>query len=150
MRRAAAILVATAAAAIALGPGAGADAQTPTEPGFRVIVKDSHKAISLSRKFVADVFLKKTTRWGDGSAIRPVDQRSRSAVRRRFSSRILSRSVAAVRTYWTRLVFTGRGVPPPELNGDEAVIRYVRKHPGAIGYVSSKAELDGVKAVAIR
>ena len=146
MRKAAAILA--VAAAIGLGPGAGAEEQK--DPGFRVIVRASHKGTSLSSKLVADAFLKKTTRWRDGSAIHPVDQKLRSRVRRQFSKHVLSRSVGAVRTFWTRQVFTGRGVPPPELDGDKAVVRYVREHPGAIGYVSPEAELAGVKEVTLR
>jgi hypothetical protein len=71
-------------------------------------------------------------------------------VRRRFCEEVLSRSVAAVKSYWQQLIFSGRAVPPPELDTDEEVVRYVAKYSGAIGYVSGASELSGVKVVAVK
>lgn len=117
--------------------------------GFRVIVNAQNPISSAKPSFVADSFLKKVSEWGDGQAIKPVDQKSTSETRRLFSTTVLGRSVAAVRTYWQQRVFSGRGVPPPELDGDIEVVRYVSANRGAIGYVSDAANLDGVKVVAL-
>ena len=38
----------------------------------------------------------------------------------------------------------------PELESDEAVVAYVLKHRGAVGYVSGAAKLEHVKAVQIQ
>ncbi len=116
---------------------------------FRIIVHSQNPVSSLSNRFVADSFLKKVSDWNDGERLQPVDQAARSETRRVFSLVVLGRSVAAVRTYWQQRVFSGRGVPPPELNGDADVVRYVSSHRGAIGYVSGAAKLDGVKAITI-
>jgi ABC-type phosphate transport system substrate-binding protein len=97
-----------------------------------------------------DVFLKRTTRWNDGEAIRPVDQRPDSTARRRFSETILQRSVAAVKSYWQQRIFSGRDLPPPELDSDDAVVSYVTKHRGAVGYVSGTAKLERAKPVQIQ
>jgi len=118
-------------------------------PGFRVIVNAQNPVSSVKTSFVADSFLKKVSEWGDGQGIKPVDQKSSSETRRLFSTTILGRSVAAVRTYWQQRVFSGRGVPPPELDGDTEVVRYVSANRGAIGYVSDAASLDGVKMVSL-
>ena len=64
-------------------------------------------------------------------------------------ARVLRRSVAAVRSYWQQRIFSGRGVPPPELDDDAAVVRYVLKYPGAIGYVTEGTPLEGAKVVTI-
>jgi ABC-type phosphate transport system substrate-binding protein len=116
-------------------------------PAFHLVVHPSNRATVLDRRFVADVFLKKRTRWSDDEQVSPVDQSPRASPRARFSQAVLGRPVASVRRYWTQLVFSGRGVPPLELDGDRAVISYVASHPGAIGYVSNAAELAGVKVV---
>jgi hypothetical protein len=55
-----------------------------------------------------------------------------------------------VKSYWQQLIFSGRGVPPPELDTEEEVIRYVGRHPGALGYVSSYGEVGGVKVVIVK
>ena len=96
-----------------------------------------------------DAFLKKRTRWDDDHEIQPVDQGQSSGVRDKFSHDILGRDIASVRRYWAQLVFSGRGVPPPELSSDADVVKYVAAHGDAIGYVSGAIDLAGVKAVEI-
>lgn len=133
---------------LALAPASVALAEEA--PQFQLIVHPSNPTASVDRRFVAEVFLKKRTRWSDDRAIRPVDLSPQSSTRRRFSRDALKRSVEAVRSYWRRIVFSGRGVPPPELDADQDVVSYVRKHPGAIGYVSVGADVSGVKVVSIQ
>jgi ABC-type phosphate transport system substrate-binding protein len=120
-----------------------------TSPVFLVIVNVDNPTVSVGRKFLTDAFLKKTTRWPHGELIRPVDQAPDSEVRRRFSDDVLKRSVSAVRSYWQQLIFAGRDVPPPEVGGDEQVVDYVRKHSGAVGYVSAASKPSGVKVVGL-
>jgi ABC-type phosphate transport system substrate-binding protein len=121
-----------------------------TTPDFRVVVNPDNPSTALNRDFLTDAFLKRTTRWNDGETIHPVDQRPDSLVRRRFSDGVLQRSVAAVKSYWQQRIFSGRDLPPPELDSDDAVVSYVLKHRGAVGYVSGAAKLDRAKAVAIQ
>lgn len=135
--------------AVALACLAGASHATASL-GYKVIVNPSNPQTAIDRRQLADAFLKKVTRWGTGETIRPVDQRGENPARQRFSDEVLGRSVAAVKSYWAQLVFSGRDLPPPELEGDAEVVRYVLKHPGAIGYVSSTANVEGAKALVVR
>lgn len=114
-----------------------------------VIVHPQNASGSLSKEFLRQAFLKQVTRWEDDETIRPVDLPASSGARRRFSEHILGRSVEAVKSYWQQRIFSGRDIPPPELTSDEAVVGYVKEHPGAIGYVSSGAELRAAKVVAV-
>jgi hypothetical protein len=133
--------------ALLLGHAAPADAQEM--PAFRVIVHPARPERGAPRSFVSDAFLKKVTRWADGEVIRPVDLRPQAAARLRFTERVLKRSIGAVRSYWQQRIFSGRDVPPPELDSDEAVVAFVAKSAGAIGYVSGAAKLQGVRELAI-
>jgi hypothetical protein len=117
---------------------------------FRVVVDPDNPASEMTRDGLADAFLKASTRWPDGTTIRPVDQKPDSAVRKIFSERILKRTIIAVRSYWQQRIFSGRDVPPPELESDEAVIRYVREHRGAVGYVSGAVDAGGTKVVSVK
>lgn len=105
---------------------------------------------AVERDFLVEAFLKKTTRWPDGEVIAPVDQRPDSAIRKAFSQGVLKRSVAAVRSYWTQRIFSGRDIPPPEVDSDAKVVQYVATHPGAVGYVAANADIKGAKAVTLR
>lgn len=134
-------------ASIALGvaPAVGGEA---APPDFRVIVHPERPG-QATRAFLADAFLKNVSRWPDDEAIRAVDQRPDSAVRRKFSDQVLRRSVEAVKTYWQQRIFSGRGVPPPELDSDEAVVRYVESHVGAVGYISGSTPAGKTRVLAI-
>ena len=118
-------------------------------PEFIVIVHPDNPQNAATREFLADAFLKKTTRWSHDETIRPVDLRPSSATRRYFSDRVLKRSVAAVRSYWQQRIFSGRGVPPPELDDERSAVHYVLKYPGAVAYVAGDTKLEGAKVLAI-
>jgi ABC-type phosphate transport system substrate-binding protein len=114
---------------------------------YVVIVHPSCPETGVSRKALGEVFLRRTTRWVDDTQIRPVDLEPDSPVRGRFSQEILARSVSAVRSYWQQRIFSGQGLPPPELAGNDQVVGYVATHAGAIGYVAAGTRLTGVRAL---
>jgi hypothetical protein len=118
-------------------------------PDYQLIVHPRNPATSLRATFLQDAFLKKTARWPNDWVIRPADLTPRALARVRFSEQVLGRPVAAVRSYWQQRIFSGRDVPPPEMDSDAAVVAYVLKHEGAIGYVSAAAELGGAKTVSL-
>jgi ABC-type phosphate transport system substrate-binding protein len=126
-----------------------AQANAPPPVAYRVIVHPRNPVHAVDRSLLADAFLKKVTRWRHGEAIRPVDL-AESAPRRKFSEDVLGRSVAAVRSYWQQQIFSGRGIPPPELDGDQAVVKFVLQNEGAVGYVSGHAEVGTAKVLAVR
>ena len=147
MRRLAVLLVVVAAGAV-LGPPPARAA--PDSAAFVVIVDPENPSVSLDRTFVAEAFLKKTTRWPKGNVIKPADLPPDTQVRERFSHDVLRRSVGAVKSYWNQMIFSGRDVPPPELGSEEDIVRYVSSHRGAIGYVSPSAPLGNARVVTIR
>jgi ABC-type phosphate transport system substrate-binding protein len=130
--------------------GASSQRALAGDAEFRVIVHPSNGSNALDRALLADYFFKKATRWNDGETVKPVDLKSDNVVRKRFSEAVLKRSVGAVRSYWQQRIFSGRDVPPPEVDSDEAVMAYVARYPGAIGYVSGTTKLVGVKELALR
>ena len=79
----------------------------------------------------------------------PVDLSGSSSIRKEFSKNILKKSVGSVKSYWQQYVFAGKGTPPVEKKTDNEVISFVKRNSGAIGYVSSEANLSGVKEVKI-
>jgi len=144
-RRLLRLLLAVVASALGAPHVAGAD-----DSGLRIVIHPSNPLSAASRDFVTDAFLKKTTSWQHGGAILAVDLRPDNAVRRRFCLSVLKRSVGAVRSYWQQRIFSGRDVPPPELDSEDGVVAYVAKYPGGIGYVSAATKLTGVKELLIR
>jgi ABC-type phosphate transport system substrate-binding protein len=136
-------------ALLATGLGDGAAGAVPPEK-FRVIVNTSVPVATLRREEVARLFLKKTTEWPTGGKVRPIDLVATSPVRDAFSRTVLGKSAADVALLWQGLIFSGRDIPPPEKASQAEVVSYVRRNPGAIGYVAPDVPLvDGVKVVAL-
>jgi hypothetical protein len=118
--------------------------------GFRVIVNEGNPVMSASDELLTDLFLKRRIEWPSGISARPVDLKADSPARKEFSKTVLHRSVEAVKSYWQQVIFAGRGVPPPEVDSDMAVVAHVIRHPGAVGYVTADTKLDGVKTIAVQ
>jgi len=125
-------------------PGSATDAN-----GVRVIVNSSNPTTTISKANVSRLFLKKAKKWEHGTAVHAVDQKASSSIREAFSRFVHGKSASANKAYWQKQIFTGRGVPPPEKATDSQVVAYVKRHAGAIGYVSSRADIGGVKVVKV-
>ena len=123
---------------------------TAEAASFRVIVHDSNPIDSISKSDLADYFLKKKTRWQSGRAITPVDQSEKSPARDQFSRNVLGKEVPWVKSYWQRMIFSGRATPPAELSSDAEVLAFVSSNPDAIGYLEGSGSAgSGVKVIAL-
>lgn len=124
---------------------------TAQEGGFQVVVSSSNPSSSIAKAQVGRLFLKKTTKWDHGLKVMPIDQAADRTVRRAFSRQIHGKEVGSVKSYWQKLIFSGRGTPPPEAGSDREVLDFVRRNSGAVGYVSSGTSLgSGIKALRVQ
>jgi ABC-type phosphate transport system substrate-binding protein len=113
-----------------------------------VIVHPSNEA-ALNIKIVKRIFLGKEKKFSDGKEVLPVNQVPSSGARGSFDTDTLGRSSTQIAAYWSKLVFTGKGIPPEELDNDAAVLAIVADNPNAIGYVDRASVSDAVKAVSL-
>ena len=112
-----------------------------------VIVSARTPLPALRADQVADIFLSETQRFPDGSEAIAIDQNIGSPLRDDFYDRVVHRSPALMKAYWTKMVFTGRGQPPREVAGSAGVKKLVAENPAMIGYIE-RSELDAtVRAV---
>jgi ABC-type phosphate transport system substrate-binding protein len=120
------------------------------EEAFRVIVHRNNPIESITRAKLSAIYMQRTRSWGDGREIVPVDQPASSPVRERFSRAIHGKNVAYVTRYWQRVIFSGRGIPPRQLQDDAAVLELVKNSREAIGYIDRDTPLgDGVKVLPV-
>ncbi len=118
--------------------------------GFKVIANNDVATAELPAAAVSNLFLKKDRKYPGGGEATPLDLPASSPVRESFSKAVHGRSTSAVVTYWQQQVFSGKDTPPPSKATDDAVVAFVKSTPGAIGYVSDGASVDGVKVVKIK
>jgi hypothetical protein len=129
--------------ALALAPGAALAAE------LAVIVSARSNISMLSADQVAEIFLFQTNRFPNGNEVVPIDQDLGSPLRNEFYSKVTHRTPALVKAHWARLIFTGRGQPPAEVDGNAAMRRMIAENPGMIGYVERTALDSSVRAVLI-
>ncbi|MEW6732076.1 MAG: hypothetical protein AB1489_12180 [Acidobacteriota bacterium] len=123
--------------------------QAQQDSAFKVIVHNDNPISSISKAKLSNMFLKKETKWENGRKAIPVDQKDTAVVRVAFSKAIHNKAISAVKSYWQQKIFSGRDVPPPELDSDSAVISYVQANADAIGYVSGNVPTGKFKVLVI-
>ncbi|MCV2883538.1 substrate-binding domain-containing protein [Aestuariibacter sp. AA17] len=112
-----------------------------------VIVHPSNSS-ELDEGTIKKIFLGKTTKFNDGKIALPLNGAKDSAPREYFNNTVLGRTTNQVNSYWSKLVFTGKGEMPKEVDSDAEVVSTVAANQGAIGYVDPSAVNDSVKVVA--
>lgn len=113
-----------------------------------LIVNGASSVAGLSADQMKDYFLGKKTAWDDGSKVVIVvikDGASSDALLAK-----LGKNSQQFNTSWKKLVFTGKGSMPEQVESDDALIALVAKTPGAIGLVDKAKVKDGVKAIALQ
>jgi ABC-type phosphate transport system substrate-binding protein len=144
MRRVSVTVLGLALAGSSFTPARGA------QGSFKVIVNPKVVGQTVERDVLAQIYLGKVERWGNGSPIRAVDLSSTSAVRQVFSNDVLEMPIEAVKLHWLRLVATGKR-PPVARPSDEDVIAFVVAEPGGVGYVSSETAVPAtVREINVR
>jgi ABC-type phosphate transport system substrate-binding protein len=117
---------------------------------YKIIVHPDNPVATIERPFLRAAFLRKSSDWGNGAAIRPIDLASRHPVRGRFGHEVLNKSPSQLKSYWHQVIFSGKGVPPPEADSPAAVVAHVLAHPGGVGYLPADADTGSAKVVKVR
>jgi ABC-type phosphate transport system substrate-binding protein len=94
-----------------------------------------------SQSDVANIFL------GKDKSLKGVDQKDWNPTKEKFYAAVTSKNESQLKSYWSGLVFTGKGQPLPTVAGDAEVVAKVAAEADAIGYVDSAAVTDQVKVL---
>ncbi|MDO8345173.1 MAG: phosphate ABC transporter substrate-binding protein [Cellvibrio sp.] len=112
-----------------------------------VIVHPSAGFDSLTGEDVSRLFLGKSKNFPDGAQAVPVNQDEGSAARDKFNQVICNKNASQYKTYWSGLVFTGKGTPPSDAGDDSTVRALISANPNMIGYIDASAVDVTVKVV---
>lgn len=116
---------------------------------YKVIVNQANTTTTISSKDLSSMLLKKKKKWDNGTVVKPVDQKIDSAVRAEFTSTVHKKKVSSIRSYWQQAIFSGVATAPAEKSNDQEVIDYVKKNPGAVGYISANTSATGVNVLTL-
>ena len=94
-----------------------------------------------SQSEVANIFL------GKDKSMKGIDQAGWNPTKETFYTGVTSKNESQLKSYWSGLIFTGKGQPLPSVADDAAVVGKVAAEADAIGYVDSAAVNDSVKVL---
>jgi len=131
---------------------AGAPRATAQSGKYVVIVNPANPIRRLSQSQLSRIYLGKLQGWDIRGKVEPVvalDLQSGSPLREKFTQDVLRKSPSEAEAYWRQEIYSGRSFPPLEQSEGEA-LQQVRTSVGGIAYVSSTADLKGVKVVSVQ
>jgi ABC-type phosphate transport system substrate-binding protein len=111
------------------------------------VVSAKSPITTLTMSQVADIFFGKTSRFPNGVQAFPVDQAEGAAVRDEFYSKVVGKTAAQIKAYWSKIIFTGRGQPPPTVSNNIEMKKRISDNPAAIGYIDRSMVDDSVRVV---
>jgi ABC-type phosphate transport system substrate-binding protein len=106
-----------------------------------IVVIANPAAAPISKEQIADIYLARNNAWT------PIDQSAGSPIYAEFYKKATGRDTAQVKAIWSRILFTGRGVPPKQLLDSAAVKKAVAANPKAVGYIEKSAVDASVKVI---
>ena len=104
-----------------------------------IVVIVNPAAPALDKAQIADLYLARS------SGRVPIDQGADSPIYLEFYKRATGRDIGQIKAIWSRILFTGRGLPPKQLADSAAVKRAVAADPKAVGYIEKSAVDASVK-----
>lgn len=100
---------------------------------------------AIDQPTLRDLFLGRRTTWPNGLRVVVVLQRNSGSNQR--LARELGKTPQQLINWWKRLVFTGEGSMPEQVDNGEDLIARVASVPGAIGWVERAGDLKSVKVL---
>ncbi|MCK5789384.1 MAG: phosphate ABC transporter substrate-binding protein [Ketobacter sp.] len=104
-----------------------------------IIVNNTNDIQEISVEDVASIFLGKSRQLPDGTKVVPLDQLEGSGLKQEFYAKVVRKTLPQLNSYWSRLIFTGRGQPPFAVSGNSEVLEFIASNPNMIGYVDVRA-----------
>jgi len=118
----------------------------PVRADLYVIVNKDLPLKQLDKNDIAAIYLLKKKQWDNGENIMPINLPAQNGARSRFTSEVFNSSPEKLSSYWDEMLF--KGINPPIIqNSEQAVILFVERVKGAIGYVETKPQNTQIKII---
>lgn len=106
-----------------------------------VVVVNANETAAPTKSEISNIFL------GRSKSLKGLDQSGWNSTKEAFYLEMTKKNEAQLSSYWSGLVFTGKGAVLDAVDGDAKVVEKIAAAPGAIGYIDSAAVTPGVKVV---
>ncbi|WP_432472950.1 hypothetical protein [Amphritea sp. HPY] len=115
-----------------------------------VIVHSDQSSVQLSPQSLWAIYGMKTRSWPDGSRIKVFVLPSKHPQHRGFAIQVLKTYPYQLERVWQRLMYSGTGRAPTEVESEQAMIEAVSSTPGAIGYINAATDKGASHVIEIQ
>lgn len=102
----------------------------------------------IDESFIKKVYLGKAKSFEDGAKIDMYTLGDSDAATAEFREKVLNKTNSQYKSYWSKLVFTGKGTPPKEMSDASEMINEVKRNINTIGFIASDQVTGDVKVIA--
>ncbi len=138
------MIVLTCAFIILIGLAGAARADGPVV----VVANKGISEDSFSKKDVRNIFLGKKKKLAGGQSAKIVTLTVKD-LHAEFLKSFINKTSSQWQRYYRQLVFSGKGSNPKTFGREQALIQYVAKTDGALGYASQGSVTDKVKMIQV-
>lgn len=112
-----------------------------------VIANKNVSETSMTKDKVKNIFLGKIVKWQDQSRIHFVTLKG--DVHKNFLKEYIGRSETQYKTYWKKILFTGKGSMPKTFKTEQEMTQYVANTEGAVGYINKNTASENVVTISV-
>lgn len=112
-----------------------------------VVIVHKDNKVELSREVIANIFLGRIANFNNNKQAVPINL-TYGKNRSYFNRHVLNKTSIQLKTYWSKMLFTGRGFIPKEVNDDKQMLQLISMNPNLIGYISPENIDDSVRVIA--
>lgn len=113
---------------------------------YVVVVNAANKA-AVSMDDVKKIYSGKVASFSDGSSALPIMLNEGNETRDLFSTKVLEKSDSQYIALWAKMLFTGNGTPPQEVDSFDKVKEIVSKNPSTLGYIDESMVDASLKVI---
>ena len=119
-------------------------ASSPIRAVILIVTSNRSGPIELTRDQAEKLYLGRSSTFSDGTPASLVDLPN-GQVRDEFYLKLTGKNPAQIQAYWSRLVFTGRALPPKEARSLAEARQWLTDTPNLIGYLDRNEPTTGMR-----
>ncbi|MGR9045357.1 MAG: substrate-binding domain-containing protein [Gammaproteobacteria bacterium] len=113
------------------------------------VINPNSSQTSISRNGLSAIFKMRLRHWKDGSPVTVFVLGDENPLHKLFCKQILNVFPHQMRRSWNKLVFSGTGQAPIQVNNQEEMIQKISTTPGAVGYLNPQDLTDDISILEI-
>ncbi len=118
----------------------------PASADVAVIVHPTNQS-TVSDTDIKNFYLGRQKTFSSGETAILLSLEEGDSNRSEFNNKVLGKTDAQLKAFWSKVLFTGKGTPPKDISHEE-MLKLVATNPNMIGFVDASAVTPDVKVIA--